>query len=69
MSLKWTDTQEIALALFEKYPYVDPQYLNFPDLHRWICELDDFDDDPKRNVERVLEAIQQLWLDEARESS
>jgi len=65
MGLKWTDTQDIAIELYEKFPDVDPQYVNFPDMHKWICELADFDDDPKRSVERILEAIQQAWIDEA----
>jgi len=65
MGLKWTDTQDIAIELYEKFPDVDPQYVNFHDMHKWICELADFDDDPKRSVERILEAIQQAWIDEA----
>jgi FeS assembly protein IscX len=65
MGLKWTDSQDIAIELYEKFPETDPQYVNFPDMHKWICELPDFDDDPKRSVERILEAIQQAWIDEA----
>ncbi|MEM7018162.1 MAG: Fe-S cluster assembly protein IscX [Pseudomonadota bacterium] len=65
MSLKWTDVQDIAIELVEKYPDVDPQYVNFPDMHRWICELDEFDDDPERSGEKILEAIQMAWIDEA----
>lgn len=65
MGLKWTDVQDIAIELVEKFPDVDPQYVNFPDMHRWICELDDFDDDPERSGEKILEAIQMAWIDEA----
>jgi FeS assembly protein IscX len=65
MSLKWTDTLDIAIELYEKYPDVDPQYVNFPDLHKWICQLEDFDDDPERSGEKILEAIQMAWIDEA----
>lgn len=65
MSLKWTDTLDIAIELYEKYPEVDPQYVNFPDLHKWICQLEDFDDDPERSGEKILEAIQMAWIDEA----
>ncbi|HDN27928.1 MAG TPA: Fe-S assembly protein IscX [Thioploca sp.] len=65
MGLKWTDTQDIAIELYEKLPDVDPQYVSFPDMHRWICELEDFDDDPERSGEKILEAIQMAWIDEA----
>lgn len=64
MSLKWTDTREIAIALSEAHPEVDPQTLRFTDLHRWITELEDFDDDPTRSGEKILEAIQMAWIDE-----
>ncbi len=62
--MKWTDTIDIAIELSEKFPDVDPQYVNFVDLHRWVCELDGFDDDPERSGEKVLEAIQMAWLQE-----
>ena len=65
MGLKWTDTQDIAIELYEKFPDVDPQYVNFPDMHQWICELEAFDDEPQRSGEKILEAIQQAWIDEA----
>lgn len=64
MSLKWIDSLEIAIALDEAHPDVDPQYIRFTDLHEWICKLDEFDDDPERSNERILEAIQMAWLDE-----
>ena len=62
--MKWTDVPEIAIALFEKYPELDPLTVRFTDLHRWVTELPGFDDDPKRSNEKVLEAIQMSWLDE-----
>ena len=62
--MKWTDTREIAIALAEAQPDVDPQFVRFTDLHRWVCELPGFDDDPERSNEKVLEAIQMAWLDE-----
>lgn len=65
MGLKWKDSREIAIALADAHPEVDPKYVRFTDLHRWICELPDFDDDPKRSGEKILEAIQMAWLDEA----
>ncbi len=64
MGLKWTDTLEIAMALDETHPEVDPQTLRFTDLHAWVCALDGFDDDPQRSGERILEAIQMAWIDE-----
>jgi FeS assembly protein IscX len=65
MSLKWTDTLDIAIELVDKYEDVDPQYIRFTDLHAWVCALEDFDDDPERSNEKVLEAIQMAWIDEA----
>lgn len=64
MTLKWTDTLEIALALIEKYPDVDPETVRFTDLHRWVCALDEFSDDPSRSGEKILEAIQAAWIAE-----
>ncbi len=64
--MKWTDSLEIALALAEKHPDVDPRYVNFVDLHRWVCELPGFTDDPKRSGEKILEAIQMAWIDEVK---
>jgi len=64
MSLKWTDTLDIAIALDEAHPDVDPRYIRFTDLHRWVCELEEFDDDPNRSNEKILEAIQMAWLEE-----
>jgi len=62
--MKWTDTLEIAIALSEKYPDVDPQYVRFTDLFKWVQELDGFDDSPDRCGEKILEAIQAAWIEE-----
>jgi FeS assembly protein IscX len=64
--VKWTDTLEIAIALADQHPDVDPLTVRFTDLHRWVCELDGFDDDPNRSGEKILEAIQMAWIDEAK---
>jgi len=64
MGLKWIDTQEIAIELDEAHPDVDPRYVRFTDLHRCVCELTDFDDDPERSGEKILEAIQMAWIGE-----
>jgi FeS assembly protein IscX len=63
--MKWTDIPEIAIALAEAHPEVDPTRIRFTDLHAWVTALPGFDDDPKRAGEKVLEAIQQAWIDEA----
>jgi FeS assembly protein IscX len=65
MGLKWTDTRELAQALTDAHPEVDPRYIRFTDLHRWICELQEFDDEPSRSGEKILEAIQMVWIEEA----
>ena len=65
MSLKWTDTLDIAIELAEIHTDVDPRYIRFTDLHRWVCELEDFDDDPNRSGEKILEAIQSAWIEES----
>jgi FeS assembly protein IscX len=65
MGLKWIDTQDIAIELYEAYPDIDPLTVSFPDMYKWIVGLDDFDDDPKHSGEKILEAIQMAWIDEA----
>ncbi|HEY6529807.1 MAG TPA: Fe-S cluster assembly protein IscX [Cellvibrionaceae bacterium] len=64
--MKWTDVNEIAIELVEAHGDVDPQWVNFVDLRAWVMALPGFDDDPNRCGEKVLEAIQMAWLDEAR---
>ncbi|MBK1693078.1 Fe-S cluster assembly protein IscX [Ectothiorhodospira mobilis] len=64
MGLKWTDTQEIAMALEDAHPDVDPRRVNFVDLRNWILALADFDDDPAHSGERILEAVQLAWMEE-----
>ena len=63
--MKWTDSREIAIALAEKFPDVDPERVNFVDLRDWVMALEGFDDDPKRSGEKILEAIQACWIEEA----
>ena len=62
--LTWDQREDIALALYEKFPDLDPANIRFTDLHKWITELEDFDDDPKKSNEAKLEAIQMAWLEE-----
>ena len=63
--MKWTDTQDIALALVDAHPDVDPEQVRFTDLYQWVMALPEFSDDPKRCGEKILEAIQLAWVDEA----
>ena len=63
--MKWTDTQEIAIALTDAHPDVDPKLVRFTDLYSWVMALPGFDDDPKRCGEKILEAIQMAWIEEA----
>jgi FeS assembly protein IscX len=64
MSLKWTDTREIAIQLSEAHPHIDPQTIRFTDLRQWVMDLPEFGDDPDRSGEKILEAIQMAWIDE-----
>ena len=64
MSLKWTDSLEIAIELDEAHPDVDPLKVNFVDLRNWVLALDEFDDDPEHSGEKILEAIQMAWIEE-----
>ena len=63
-TLTWTDVRAIAIALDEAHPEVDILSVRFTDLWRWIQDLPDFNDDPNKSNEKILEAIQMAWLDE-----
>lgn len=65
MSLKWTDSLEIAIALQEKHPDIDPRQIRFTDLMEWVQDLEGFSDAPGHCGEKILEAIQLAWIDEA----
>ena len=62
--LTWNEAEDIGIQLFEKFPELDPLAVVFTDLHKWVCELDGFDDDPEASTEGKLEAIQMAWLEE-----
>ena len=64
MELKWIDSLDIAIALDEAHPDVDPRNVRFTDLMEWIMALEDFNDDPNHCGERILEAIQMHWIEE-----
>ena len=63
--MKWTDSRDIAIALADAHPDVDPRRLRFTELRAWVLELPGFDDDPKHSGEKILEAIQMAWIEEA----
>jgi FeS assembly protein IscX len=62
--LTWQNLDDIALSLYEKFPETDPTTIRYTDLHKWITELEDFDDDPLKSNEAKLERIQMAWLEE-----
>ncbi len=66
--MTWDQIDNIALALLDKYPDVDPLTVRFTDLHKWVTELEGFSDDPAKSNESKLEAIQMEWYDEWRDS-
>ncbi len=67
--ITWEQIDSIALALFEKYPDVDPLSVRFTDLHKWIVQLENFEDDPLKSNESKLEAVQMAWYEEWKEDS
>ena len=64
MHYEWSNINDIAIELSEKFPDIDPQWISFTDLHKKIIELDNFSGDPNKSNEKILEAIQQSWIDE-----
>jgi FeS assembly protein IscX len=62
--LKWVDTIDIAIELSDKYPDEDPQWINFVDLRNFVLNLEEFNDDPEKVNEKILESIQQNWIKE-----
>jgi FeS assembly protein IscX len=67
--LTWSNLDDIAFALYEKFPELDPTNIRFTDLHKWITELEDFDDDPAKSNEAKLEHIQMAWLEEYKDNA
>jgi len=65
--VKWSDAEDIALALMETHPGVDPLSMRFTDLHQWVVALPGFRDDPKASNVGLLEKIQMAWLEEYRD--
>ena len=65
MDMDWADSRDIAIELLEAHPEVDPQYVRFTDLHAWVLAIEEFEGDPEKSNEGILEAIQMMWIDEA----
>jgi len=66
--VKWTDSEDVGIALAEKFPGVDPLTIRFTDLRERVMLLDEFDDDPKTSNESKLEAIQMAWYEEFKDA-
>jgi FeS assembly protein IscX len=62
--VKWTDSEEIGIALAGKFPDVDPLTVRFTELRDKVLALDGFTDDAKASNEPKLEAIQMAWYEE-----
>lgn len=62
--MKWTDIEDIAVLLDKKFPHLEILSIRFTDLWKWVQDLPDFEDDPQKSNERILEAIQMAWLEE-----
>ena len=62
--IHWDDSEDLAIALADKYPDIDPLTVRFTDLHRFVTELPTFVDDPQKSTEGKLEAIQMAWHEE-----
>ena len=67
MKLSWSDVEEIGIRLHRRFPGLDPLTARFIDLHRYVTELEGFDDNPQASTEGILEAIQMAWLEEWRD--
>ena len=63
--MKWTDSLEIAIQLADAHPDIDPRTIRFTELREWVMLLPEFDDDPNHSGEKILEAIQMAWIEEA----
>ena len=60
----WDNTEDLAIALTDKFPHLDPYTVRFTDMHKWIVELPEFGGDPTKSNEAKLEAIQMAWHEE-----
>ena len=63
--MKWTDSLDIAIELADEHPEIDPKTVRFTDLMQWVLALPGFEDDASHCGEKILEAIQLAWIEEA----
>ncbi len=63
--MKWKDSLDIAIELADRHPGVDPKTVRFTDLMQWVLALPGFEEDEHRCGEKILEAIQLAWIEEA----
>jgi len=60
--MKWTDTREIASALTQKFPDIDPNHIRHTQLRVWVLELNQFSDDADDCDEAILKDIHTMWI-------
>ncbi len=64
MGLHWSDSIAIAECLYDEHPEINPKQIRFIELRQYVLNLNEFEDDPNHCGEKVLEAIQQAWIEE-----
>lgn len=62
--MTWSDFDDIAIALYELHPELDPLTVRFTDLYKMVTGLAGFEDDAAKSNEAKLEAIQMAWYEE-----
>ncbi len=62
--MTWLDAEDIGIALWEKFPSIDPLTVRFTDMREKVLQIEGFDDDPNASNEPKLEAIQMAWYEE-----
>ncbi len=66
--MTWLDAEDIGIALWEKFPSIDPLTVRFTDMREKVLQIEGFDDDPNASNEPKLEAIQMAWYEEWKEN-
>lgn len=67
-SFHWLDVERIGEELSDAFPDSNPLTVSFPDLKSMVEGLDGFREEPGHPCnERILEAIQQAWIEECDE--
>jgi FeS assembly protein IscX len=60
----WNDEDDIALALADKYPDMNPREVRLRDLCTFVVGLPMFADNPNATNEEQLQRLQDAWLAE-----